>query len=152
MLDTLDRHDFSTLIRVDQTPKAAFDAINNPRAWWGQEIDGKTDVLGEEWSYRYKDIHYSKHRTVELVPGKKVVWRVVDGALNFVRDKSEWTGTALVFDIAEIDGKTEVRFTHRGLAPSLECFDTCSHVWAGLIAGSLRKLIETGAGDPDEFE
>ena len=90
MLDTIDRHDFSTVILVDQTPKAAFDAINNPRAWWGQDIDGNTDVIGEEWSYRYKDMHYSMHRTVELVPGRKVVWHVVDGTLNFVHDKSEW--------------------------------------------------------------
>ncbi|MDB5541416.1 MAG: ATPase [Devosia sp.] len=152
MLDTIDLHDFSTVILVDQTPRAAFDAIINPRAWWGQDIDGNTDTLGEEWSYRYKDIHYSKHRTVELVPGRKVVWHVVDGTLNFVKDKSEWQGTDLVFDIAEKDGKTEVRFTHRGLVPTVECFDACSSGWSGLITRSLRNLIESGGGTPDDFE
>jgi regulatory protein YycH of two-component signal transduction system YycFG len=152
MLDTINRSDFSTVILVDQTPETAFEAINNPRAWWGQEIDGITDALGEEWSYRYKNMHFSKHRTVEFIPRRKIVWHVVDGTLNFVHDKSEWTGTDLVFDIAEKDGKTEVRFTHRGLVPTVECFDTCSNAWSGLIAGSLRGLIETGAGNPDDVE
>lgn len=143
---------YTTSFTVDHTPIEAFAAIINPRAWWGQNIEGNTDALGEEWSYRYKDIHYSLHRTVELVPGQKVVWHVVEGTLNFVKDKTEWTGTDLIFDIAERDGKTEVRFTHRGLVPTVECYDTCSDVWGGLITGSLRQLIETGKGNPDDVE
>jgi hypothetical protein len=144
--------DHSTRITVNRTPAEAFAAILDPRAWWGKDIEGNTGVLGEDWTYRYKDIHYSKHQTVELAPGRKVVWHVVDGTLNFVRDKSEWTGTDLVFDIAEKDGRTEVRFTHRGLVPTVECFDICSDTWGGLITGSLRNLIETGVGNPDNFE
>ena len=143
---------YTTSFKVDHTPTEAFAAIINPRAWWGQNIEGNTDALGEEWSYRYKDIHYSLHRTVELVPGQKVVWHVVEGTLNFVKDKTEWTGTDLIFDIAERNGKTEVRFTHRGLVPTVECYDTCSDVWGGLITGSLRQLIETGKGNPDDVE
>jgi len=63
-------------ITVDQTPEEAFAAINNVRGWWSGEIDGNTDTLAAEWSYRYKDIHYSKQRITELVPGRKVVWPV----------------------------------------------------------------------------
>ena len=81
-----------------------------------------------------------------------MVWHVTDGTLNFVKDRTEWTGTDLIFDISEKDGKTEVRFTHRGLVPSVECYDTCSDVWGGLIKGSLRQLIETGTGNPDDVE
>ena len=44
---------------VDKTPDEAFAAINNVRAWWSGEIDGVTDERGAEWTYRYKDIHYS---------------------------------------------------------------------------------------------
>ena len=75
-------------ITVDQTPEEAFAAINNVRGWWSGEIDGNTDTLAAEWSYRYKDIHYSKQRITELVPGRRVVWLVVDSYLNFVEDKS----------------------------------------------------------------
>jgi hypothetical protein len=35
-------------------------------------------------------------------------------------------------------------FTHVGLKPAGECYDTCSDAWTSLIQGSLKQLIETG--------
>jgi hypothetical protein len=40
-----------------------------------------------------------------MTPGKKVVWRVMDSQLNFVKDKTEWNGTEIVFDIMRKDDK-----------------------------------------------
>jgi hypothetical protein len=144
--------DFTTAILVSATPQQAFDAINRPRDWWGREIIGATDRLGEEWTYRYKDMHFSKHRTTELVPGKRVVWDVLDSELSFLQDKSEWKGTKLVFDIAPNGDKTEVRFTHVGLHPEVECYEMCEPAWTGLIQDSLKALIESGIGLPDTVE
>jgi hypothetical protein len=144
--------DFTTTVIVNGTPAQAFAAINNPRAWWGQSIEGPTNVLGEDWSYRYKDMHFSRHKTVELVPGSRVVWDVVEASLNFIEDKAEWNGTKIVFDISPNGDMTQIRFTHVGLKPTGECFDICSDAWTGLIQGSLRSLIEKGAGDPDSVE
>ena len=144
--------DFTTVILVDKSPQAAFDAIVNPRGWWSEGVEGITDRAGEEWVYRYKDMHVSKHETTELVPGRKVVWRTVDAQINFVKDKSEWKDTTVMFDIAAKDGKTEIRFTHMGLKPQLECFDACSGAWGSYIGGSLKSLIETGRGQPDARE
>src|SRR5450432_4327656 len=115
------KRSFTTTISVDQTPEEAFAAINNVRGWWSGEIEGETDKLGAEWTYRYKDIHYSKQRTTELVPGRRVVWQVLDSYLSFVDDKTEWNGTQVVFEIVRKGGKTEVRFTHAGLAAQHEC-------------------------------
>jgi hypothetical protein len=80
-----------------------------------------------------------------------VVWHVLDSELSFAKDKSEWNDTDIVFDISEKGGKTEVRFTHKGLVPRFECYGNCSNAWGALINKNLRKLIMTGERQPDAF-
>ena len=121
--------DFTTTFLVDQAPDEAFTAITNVRGWWSGEIDGPTDQLGQEFTYRYKDVHYSRQRVTELVPGRRVVWRVLDACLNFTDDPGEWAGTVVVFEITPVGGQTEVRFSHLGLVPGSQCFDRCSSAW-----------------------
>ncbi len=137
---------------VDQTPEEVFAAVNNVRGWWSGEIDGRTDKLGEEWTYRYKDVHRTTQKITELVPDKKVAWHVTDAQLNFVKDKTEWNGTDIVFEITPKDGKTELRFTHVGLIPAFECYDGCSGAWGFYINNSLRNLITKGKGEPNPKE
>jgi uncharacterized protein YndB with AHSA1/START domain len=142
----------TTSFTVDQSPEEVFDAINNVRGWWSGEIDGRTDKLGELFTYRYKDVHRTTQKITEFVRGKKVVWHVTDAELNFVKDKTEWNGTDIVFEIAKKDGKTEVRFTHIGLVPAFECYGGCSGAWGFYINDSLRNLITTGKGAPNQKE
>ena len=144
-------YNFFTTFTVDQTPEEAFEAINNVRGWWSEEIEGRTDELGE-FNYHYQDIHRCTLKITELVPGKKVVWRVVDNYFNFIQDKSEWKDTDIVFEIAQKGDKTEVRFTHVGLVPAYECYGVCSDAWGTYINGSLRNLITTGKGQPNQNE
>jgi hypothetical protein len=146
----MDHQHFTATFAVDQSPDEAFAAINNVRGWWSGDIEGKTDELGAEFTYRYQDIHYSKQKITELVPGKRVVWHVLDGYLNFAEDKTEWTGTDIMFDVSKDGDKTEVRFTHVGLVPEFECFDNCSNAWGFYINSSLRSLISTGKGEPNQ--
>ena len=109
--------DFTASFSVDQTPEEAFDAINNVRGWWSEEIEGTTYKLGDEFTYHYKDIHRCRIKITEFVPGRKAVWRVLDNYFNFTEDKGEWKGTEIGFEIARKGNKTEVRFSHLGLVP-----------------------------------
>jgi len=143
---------FTTRISVDQSPEEAFAAINNPRGWWSENIEGSTAKLGDEWTYRYKDVHRSMMNVTETMPNKKVVWLVEDNHFNLTEDKTEWTNTKVMFEISTRGNKTEIRFTHQGLVPAYECFDVCSNAWGSYVNGSLRNLIATGKGKPNPKE
>jgi hypothetical protein len=140
--------DYTVSFTVDQSPEEVFDAINNVRGWWSEIIEGPTDKLGAEFRFRYQDLHHSTQKITELVRGKKIAWHVTDARINFVKDKTEWAGTDIVFQITAKDGKTELRFTHVGLAPTIECYGKCSGAWAFYVNESLRGLITRGKGQP----
>jgi hypothetical protein len=142
---------YSASFTVDQTPEEVFNAINNVRGWWSGEITGDTNKLGAEFTYRVQDVHCSRQRITEFVEGKRVVWRVLDAELSFTKDKSEWKGTEVVFEIVRKGDKTEVRFSHVGLIPAYECYDNCSNAWGLLVKGNLRRLIETGEVQPSPW-
>jgi hypothetical protein len=139
---------FSTYILVDKSPSEAFLAINNVRDWWTENVKGNSQKLNDEFTVQFGDVHRSTQKLVEVVPDKKVVWLVTDSNLNFIKNKEEWTGTKICFEIAEKDNKTQVRFTHEGLVPEEECFDACSNAWSEYIHESLLYLITEGEGKP----
>jgi len=141
--------DYTVTFMVDQSPDDAFSAINNVRGWWSENIDGATDELDGEFVFHNEPWHVAKIRVVELVPGKRVVWSVLENYMNFVNDTREWIGNEMVFEIARKVDKTEVVFTQIGLVPAYECYDACSDAWGGYIKGSLRSLIATGKGAPE---
>src|SRR5262245_18082389 len=93
--------DFTTTFLVDlnKTPTEVFAAINNVRGWWGEDVEGSNDNVGDEFTYRVKDVHYSRIKVIELIPNQRVVWLVLDNHLNFVDDQSEWVGTKITFEI-----------------------------------------------------
>ena len=136
---------YTKTFSVDQTPDEVFAAVNNVRGWWTGQIDGDTVNVGDEFTYRYEDLHVSKQKVAESIPGKKVVWQVLEGGPNFLEVENEWAGTSVEFDIIDQGDRTEVRFTHVGLVPDYECFDACSDAWGGLVTGNLRDLIASGA-------
>lgn len=135
---TMTTADFTTTIVVDQTPKQVFDAINNVRGWWSKEIEGSTHKLNDVFSYHYEDVHSCTVQLIEVVPDKKLVWKILDNHFNFTKDKTEWIDTKVSFEISGRGNKTQLVFTHIGLVPEYECYEAC-----------LKSLIQTGKGLPN---
>ncbi|MCF0074241.1 SRPBCC domain-containing protein [Dyadobacter sp. CY261] len=141
--------DLNTSFSVDQSTEAVFNAVNNVRGWWSERIDGVTDRIDQEFTYQRKDVHKCTVKIVEFLPGKKVVWLVLDNYFNFTQNQSEWKGTRVEFEISEAGGKTVLNFTHRGLVPEHECYNICFDAWTFYINESLKGLITKGVGQPN---
>ena len=144
--------DYTLSFTADQSPDTVFAAINNVRGWWSESVEGTTDKLNEQFLYYYKDVHISKMKIVEFVPYEKVAWLVLENHFNFTKDKTEWNGNKIVFEISKKGDQTELRFTQIGLVPEYECYNVCHDAWTSYIQGSLKDLITTGKGKPNAKE
>ncbi|RAW02433.1 SRPBCC family protein [Pseudochryseolinea flava] len=144
--------DFTSTILVNETPETVFNAINNVSGWWSEEIEGVTNKQNGEFLYHYKDVHICKLKVVALVANTKVVWLVLDNHFSFTKDKKEWKGTTINFEIKKVGKQTELRFTHVGLSPAYECYTICEEAWTKYIQESLYGLITTGEGMPNAKE
>ena len=140
---------YSTSLVLTSNPKDAFDHINDVSTWWIKQVagactefEGKSSKLNDEFILRHGDVHYSKHKLIEVIPNKKVVLLVTDSKLNWIKEnKQEWTGTKTVFEIVPKGEKTTLIFTHEGLVPQLECYGHCVHFWDRVIHEWLFNFI-----------
>jgi hypothetical protein len=141
--------DYTISLTVDAPAKEVFKNINSATKWWTEVLDGKSEKLNDEFTVYFGDVHVSTQKLVEFIADRKVVWLVTKSKLNFIKDKQEWTNTKISFEISEEDNKTQVRFTHFGLVPNVECYKDCTKGWDYYIKGSLYKLLTQGKGTPE---
>ncbi|WP_433331993.1 SRPBCC family protein [Spirillospora sp. CA-294931] len=146
---------------IDRTPEQVFEAITNVRGWWTENLIGHSAALHDEFVFtddseyagqtaRAKEgIRFARFQITEVVPGRRMVWHVVDS--DFIDGTDEWTDTKVIFDLTADARGTTLRFTHEGLtAAESSCFEACSVAWTFFIAQSLPQLITTGTGRPIE--
>ncbi|ULQ56235.1 SRPBCC domain-containing protein [Flavihumibacter rivuli] len=144
------KNDYSAVIEVANTSNEVYNAINNVPLWWTENFEGSSKKLNDEFMVTFGET-FIKLKVAELVNNYKVVWEVTDSFKHFLKNKKEWVGTKICFDIVNDDNqKSILRFTHMGLVNSLECYDICSDAWNGYLQGSLKSLIVTGKGTPDK--
>ncbi len=136
--------DFTFEFETSKASEEIFKILLDVRSWWmglySENISGNSDKVNDEFTFHAGDgVHYSKQKLVELIPGKKIVWLVMESNLSFLKKTDEWTGTKICFEINTDKNSTKVRFTHIGLVPKIECYKDCSGAWTQY----LQKLAYT---------
>ena len=136
---------YTTTIVVSKSPREVFNCIKEVSKWWSKDFKGNSTRLNDEFVICHPDLHYSKQKLIEVIPGKKVVWLVTDSKLNWLKkDKHEWTNTKMIFEIKTNEDKTVLHFTHEGLVPEKECYARCEQGWNMVVKDHLLNFITDG--------
>ncbi|HEV8394913.1 MAG TPA: SRPBCC domain-containing protein [Vicinamibacterales bacterium] len=140
MVDILHR------VGIKASPDTVYQALATPEGvagWWTTDTTGDSKA-GGMIKFRFTDhgreLGVFDMKILELLPGKSVVWQVVNGP-------KEWVGTNIRFALKQEDDFTIVLFKHEGWTEPVEFMSHCSTKWATFLL-SLKSLGETGKGQP----
>lgn len=143
----MENKNYHRTIMVNASPEETMKKISQVNGWWAKNFIGKAEKLIDKFSVHFGDT-FVDFQISELIPGKKVVWKVIDCHLHWIKAKKEWNGTEVLFEISSENGKTKIDFTHVGLVPGVECYKDCEVGWDGHVTNSLVKFINEGQGIP----
>ncbi len=138
-------NNFEYSFATQKSSKEIFKLLLDVDRWWSgihnETIIGKSNELNDEFSFSAGGgMHFTRQKLVELIPNKKIVWQVTESNLSFLDNRKEWEHTKLAFHLVEKEGKTDVTFTHIGLAPQIECYNECSTAWTHYLHSLETKL------------
>jgi uncharacterized protein YndB with AHSA1/START domain len=130
--------------------KASMDKVNRALAtreglagWWTTDTSGDANPRGM-LKFRFtadgKELGVFDIKVLEVEPGKRVLWQVIEGP-------PEWVGTKIRFDLKQEGDYVIVLFKHEGWKEPVEFMHHCSTKWA-IFLMSMKSLVETGKGQP----
>jgi hypothetical protein len=143
----MSRQDYTVTIMVNVNAQEAFDGINRMAGWWTPDFEGTATGLHDIFTVRFGETFITAKIT-ELVPGRKITWHVIDCYKHWLRDKKEWNGTTMHWEIITTGNATKINFVHMGLIPGIECYNGCEKAWNFYIGESLYKFLTGGKGMP----
>lgn len=136
---------YSYTFYTNKPSPEVFELLLHINEWWSgiydEIIKGESKHLNDEFTFKSgSGAHYSKHRLIKLTTDKKIEWQVMESNLSFLNSPTEWENTNICFDIETENNKTKVTFTHKGLVPEVECYDSCSNSWTQYLTNLEQKL------------
>lgn len=137
--------DYQKSFTTNASAKEAYKNIVNVGDWWTNTFKGSARNVNDEFSVTF-GATWVKFKVVESIPSKKLTWLVTDCYLDWLKNKTEWEDTKIVWNISEENKTTKIEMTHVGLVPDMECYNDCQAGWNQYACESLPKLITTGKG------
>ena|SRR5664279_3238039 len=142
------KQDYNVSITVNAPAQKAFEQINNVSDWWSKIFEGHSQKVNDVFTVHFGET-FITIKIIEALPGKKIHWQVIDCYKHWLKDKKEWKGTEMTWEISAEKNRTQINFTHLGLVPGMECYNGCEKAWDFYVKESLFKLLTEGKGVPE---
>jgi len=129
-------------IQIDTSPEKTYEALTTEKglaSWWTEEVKAKPEV-GTLSEFRFEGGSGFDLEVTELIPNKQVKWLCRKGS-------DDWMNTQFSFDLEEVNGKTKLRFAHKGWKTENDHLSCCNSRWAVYLF-SLKEYLEKGKGNP----
>ena len=143
----MEQQNYQCSIAADFTPGEAYEAISRVTGWWAKDVEGSAEKLNGVFTVHFGDT-FVNFKVSENIPNQKIAWQVTNCHLPWLKDKTEWNGTTVVFEISPSGNQTQITMTHIGLVPGIECYEGCESGWNKYFKGSLFKLLTEKVGAP----
>ncbi|HEX2913150.1 MAG TPA: SRPBCC domain-containing protein [Chloroflexia bacterium] len=129
---------------IEAEPDKVYAALTEQESlarWWTRQATAEPEV-GSVDQFVFNGGRFTiKMEITELEQGKKVAWKVRQGAPH-------WQGTQVSWQLTPVEHGTSLLFGHLGFASTDGSFPSTSYTWATYIT-SLKAYLETGKGAPN---
>ncbi|NNE48123.1 MAG: hypothetical protein HKN37_15840 [Rhodothermales bacterium] len=138
--------DYTREIVISNTASAAFRALTAEFGEWWTPISSPITKVGELVTFTFDATHWTM-RVLKLVAAECVELQCIDahhvheGLPNSIL--KEWQGTVLSWSIRAENGRTRIGFVHKGLAPSLDCYEVCERGWDHYFVNCLKVYLDS---------
>jgi hypothetical protein len=148
----MEKKHYHRTITVNASAAEAIKKIGQVNHWWKHDFTGSAEKQNDMFTVPFGELNGEKSFVdfvvSEIIPNKKVVWKVTNCNLPWFKDKTEWNNTEVVFEITSANNKVNIDFTHIGLVPGIQCYEVCEKGWDGHVTKSLVSFMNDGKGNP----
>jgi len=143
----MEEQSYHSSIAANITAQQAFEGINNVPGWWAKNFEGNSQRLDDIFTVRFGET-FGTFKITSSIPGKRIEWLNIDCYLDLLKNKTEWKGTTIVWEILPKNDGIQINMTHVGLVPGIECFEDCTKGWDFYVKESLLQYLTMSNGLP----
>jgi hypothetical protein len=94
----MNTQDYRSTISANISAKVAFDKLARVSEWWTKCVTGNAQKVGDTFKVDWGQT-WVAFKIAEAVPYERIVWQVTDCHLHWLKDKTEWQDTNVVWDL-----------------------------------------------------
>lgn len=138
---------YQETIHVSAPQEACFQAVATQMGkWWTKSVEGGLGGVGDKVTTRFPPNYgfWTFKATSFERPGR--IEMTCTDAHHKVECQpeeidQEWLGIKIIWEFKTVGDKTEIKMTHDGLTPTLECWRICLDGWNHFFKNSLKLFL-----------